>query len=75
MIYSQIYKHKIKKAEDKLYDLGGDDLIKLQNQYIKVIKRILIKQYKDVLKDLEKNTEVKYNDVFIDQTQFIEKDF
>lgn len=75
MIYSQIYKHKIKKAEEKLYDLWGDELIRLQNQYIKVIKSILIKQYKDTLKELEKNTEVKYNDLFIDQTQFIEKDF
>lgn len=75
MTYTKIYNLKILKAEQKLYDLGGDDLIKLQKKYIKVMQKILDKQYKEILKELENDTEIKYNDLFIDQTQFIEKDF
>ena len=75
MIYQKIYKIKILKAEQKLYDLWGKDLIKLQKKYFSILEKILEKQYKAVLKELEENTEVKYNDLYIDQTQFIEKDF
>jgi hypothetical protein len=75
MIYTKIYKIKIFKAKQKLFDLWWKDLIKLQDKYIKVIEKILEKQYKWVLKELEQNPEVKYNDLYVDQEQFIEKDF
>lgn len=75
MIYQKIYKIKLLKADQKLYDLWWKDLIKLQKQYFKIIEKILQKQYKSVLKELETNTEVKYNDLFIDQKEFIDKDF
>jgi len=75
MIYTKIYKLKILKEEKKLFDLWWQDLIKLQKQYIKVIQKILDEQFKETIKELEKDTELKYNDIFIDQTQFIDKDF
>lgn len=75
MIFQKIYKIKLLKADQKLYDLWGKELIKLQKKYFKVIEKILQKQYKAVLKELEKNTEVKYNDLYVDQTEFIKKDF
>ncbi len=74
-IFQKIYKLKVLKSELKLFYWGGPELVKLQNQYIKVIEKILKEQYKEILEEISKNTEVKYNDIFIDQSQFIEKDF
>jgi len=75
MIYTKIYKLKILKAEKKLFDLWWEDLIKLQKKYIKIMQKILDKQYKEVLKELRDDPEVKYNDLYVDQSEFIEKDF
>lgn len=75
MIYTKIYNLKIKKDQKKLFDLWWKELIELQEKNIKSIEKILQKQYKEVLKELLQNTEVKYNDVFVDQSEFIEKDF
>jgi len=74
MIYSALYKIKILKAQKQLYNLWGKELIKLQEKYIKTIERMFWRWYKKVLDDLESNTELKYNDIFIDQKQFINKD-
>lgn len=74
MIYTAIYKLKINKEKEKLYNLWGKELIALQNRYIKTISRMLGRWYKQVLDDLSKNQEVKYNDLFIDQKQFITKE-
>lgn len=74
MIYSAIYKVKISKETKRLYNLGGKELIDLQEKNIKVISRMLGRWYQQVLEDLANNTEVKYNDLFVDQKQFITKD-
>lgn len=74
MIYSALYKIRILKAQKQLYNLWGPELIKLQEKYIKTIERMFWRWYKKVLSDLESNTELKYNDIFIDQKQFINKE-
>lgn len=74
MIYTAIYKLKIKKETQKLYNLWGKELIALQEKYINIISKMFGRWYKQVLEDLANNTEVKYNDLFIDQKQFINKD-
>jgi len=73
MILKKIYKKRIEKVEKKLFDLGGGDLIELQEKYIKIIQKIFEKRYNEVLDYLEKDPEVKLNDSLIDQSQFVEK--
>lgn len=75
MIYSAIYKLKIQKETEKLYDLGGKQLVDLQEKYIKSISNMLGRWYKVALEELKNNKEAQYNELFIDQKQFIEKDF
>ena len=75
MIYQEIYKIKVHKLETKIFDLWGKELISLQKRYIKIIQKILERQYKGILEELKTNSEAKYNELFIDQTQFIKKDF
>lgn len=74
MIYTAIYKIKIHKETQKLYNLWGKELIDLQEKYIKTIQRMLGRWYQQVLDQLATNTEVKYNDLYVDQKQFINKD-
>jgi len=69
MNYTQIYKIKIAKATKKLYDLGGKELIALQVDYIKLLTKIAWEDYETILSELEKNPEVKYNDLYIDQSK------
>lgn len=75
MIYTAIYKLKIRKEAEKLFNLWGQELIDLQEKYIKTIERMLGRWYKITLDQLAKNTEVQYNDLFIDQKQFLNKEF
>lgn len=75
MIYTAIYKLKIKKEAEKLFNLWGQELIDLQEKYIKSIEKMLGRWYKATLDELAKNTEVQYNDLFIDQKQFLQKEF
>jgi len=75
MIYDKIYKIKLEKDKRKLFDLGWEKLIKLQIKYIWVIEKILKQQYRKTIKELKTNSEVNFNDIFIDQKQFIKKDF
>lgn len=49
-------------------------MIALQEKSIKTIQRMLGRWYKQVLDELANNVEVKYNDLYIDQKQFINKD-
>lgn len=74
MIYSAIYKLKIKKETEKLYNLWGQQLITLQERYIKSISLMLGRWYKLALAELKNNTEASYNEVFIDQKQFMSKE-
>lgn len=57
----------------RLYTLWGKELISIQRKYIKKIKKILQRQYKAVLKELETNPSILINDLLVDQKQFIEK--
>ena len=75
MIYSAIYKLKIQKETEKLYDLGGKKLVDLQEKYIKRISRMLGRWYKVALEEIKNNKEAQYNEIFIDQKQFIEKEY
>lgn len=75
MIYTKIYKIKIQKEVEKLYNLWGQDLIDLQNKYIKIITKMLGRWYKETLQNLRDNPEVKFNDLFIDQKQFLYKEY
>lgn len=63
MSLTKIYKLKILKEEKKLYDLWWSELIKLQRQKIKVIKKFLEKYYLKVLEELKNNNEIKANDL------------
>lgn len=74
MIYSHIYKIKILKEQNRLYNLWGQELIKLQEKHFKTIERMLGRWYKLTIDKLSKDVEVNYNDLNIDQTQFVSKD-
>lgn len=73
MIYTAIYKIKLHKSTQRLYNLGGKPLIALQNKYIKTIERMLGRWYKETLQTIKDNPDVKINDLMIDQEQFIDK--
>lgn len=75
MTYLAIYKIKIQKEKEKLFNLWWSDLIKLQKKYIKIIEKMLGRWYKEVLQELDDNVEVQYNDLFVDQKQFITKEY
>lgn len=73
MIYTAIYKIKLHKSTQRLYNLWGKPLIALQNKYIKTIERMLGRWYKETLQTIKDNPDVKINDLMIDQEQFIDK--
>jgi len=75
MTYLKIYKIKIQKEKEKLYNLWWSDLIKLQKKYIKILEKMLGRWYQLVLQELKDNRQVLFNDLFIDQKQFITKEY
>lgn len=72
MIYWKIYKIKTLQLDKYLYNLWWKELIVLQRQYTKKIQKMLDVWYQETLKTIENDMTVKYNDLYIDQSQFVD---
>jgi len=62
----KIYKEKIKKTLQKVFDLWWSELVAIQGDFSDAIEKIFERIYNEALKKIESNVEVKMNDALLE---------